>query len=1121
MKKRFLLKKHYQFLAKSMLALLLLLNFSGVAIAQDRSVTGTVTNDAGSPLPGVNIILKGTTTGTVSDLNGKFAIKVPVANSTLLITYVGYTNKEISVGEEANLIVVLQEDVQQLNEVVVIGYGVQKKSDLTGAVASVKPDELTKSPVTSIDAALQGKAAGVQVEQNTGAPGSGIFVRVRGISTLTSVNGQNQGQPMWIVDGVGASPNSVNASDIESFEILKDASSAAIYGANGANGVILITTKKGKAGKTETKIDYYHGLQDVPNRINVASGPQFGAMYTEYQAMQAYDPIKNQFQPINADKTLGTVTTPKNVQFPNFSSLPTYNYQDMVFRTAVMDNFNFNVSGGTDKSSSYFGLGFINQDGILKSSSYEKLNMRLNNSYSVTKWFKVGENASFTQNKTSGYDEWQYQSEYASPINAAITRQPNLPAYAYDPVKGGINYVKRDIGNTDDPMQGIDMMHHDNKYYGGNMTVFGIIEPFKGLTLESRMTSNIGFGDGYTFAPTYNYGSSPGQYNSIPSISRNMNKDFGYTWQNIATYNTTLLNDFNLGAVGGYEVHEEEGMNINGYRQYLLTQDPEMWYFNASTDDTTKAQIVTGTGYKRTSYSYLGRVSFDYKGKYLIQGNFRRDYSSKFGPSNRYGNFPGVSVGWKFSEEDFVKNNVSFLSFGKLRYAYGIAGNSAIQDYAYYTTTAPTTTWNYAFNNTSSEATGAGPNVFPNLAVHWEKIITQNFGADLAFFDNRLNVTVDRFARYNVGMLIPNTISGVTGWTVRDLFQENNNIDARPIENLGKITNKGWEFTLGWKDKLGDLAYSVDLNYTYVRNIATDLGKDSIKWGGGFLNLKNFTRTITGSNIGDFYGYKVERIFGPNDPIRYVKLSPSSKFYTPIVIDQPYTTKANALDPTKTDTTFMQPFAQRGDFKFADLNGDKKLTDAGDKTILGNPYPRHLLGVTFNFSYGWFDLSMFWQGTFGNSIWNAVKYYGENQSGLYNWSSDYVNSHYRDMDVIAKDVNGNVIATFPANTNAKYPRLDIANRNQNFDKLSSFYVEDGSYLRLKNLQLGMKLPNKWTSKIDISEFRVYIGAGNLLTFTKYTGMDPEVAQNDPFAAGIDKAAYPKARSVTFGASVKF
>jgi TonB-linked SusC/RagA family outer membrane protein len=1072
-RKRFL-KRHF---IRIKLLFILALAFQVSLFGQEKQIKGTVTDAQGNPLPGVNVVIKGTQNGTTTDINGKYVIAVGNESAVLEFSYVGYLNESIQVGAQTEIDIRLSEDILQLNEVVVVGYGTQKKSDLTGAVASVKAEDIQKIPTIGVQSALQGLAAGVQVSQNTGAPGSNVTIRIRGISSI------NQRDPIWIVDGVPAGPNSVNMSDIESFEILKDASSAAIYGSNGANGVILITTKKGKSGKPVVNLNYYHGIQSVPKTLDVADGPQFGAMYTEVEALRGK----------------------KTFTFPDYQNLPSYDYQDMIFRSARMDNVDFNVSGGTERSTAYFGLGYINQDGILRATNYQRLNARLNTSYEATKWLKIGEYLSFTLYNTKGFEEWQYMNEYVTPIIGAISVHPYLPPY-----DSTGNWVPKTVGNSESPLPTIELLHQEFRHYDGNGTFYIVLEPIKGLSVESRISGSLNFSDNYNFSPTYRYGSSLGQFNDISAITRGMGKYFSYNWQNIATYNKTFTNSFNLTLMAGYEVGESENMDMSARRQYLLTEAPEMWYFDASTDDTTRSQIVDlhGGGSKSAGYSYFGRMNFDYKGRYLLQFNIRRDYSSKFGPDNRAGNFPGVSLGWKFSEESFIKDNQTFLSFGKLRFAWGKAGINTIRDYAYFPTVSVQSTFSYSMDNSSTLSTGAGPDVLVDNSIHWEEVVTQDLGLDLAFLGNRLNVTIDKFNKHNNGMLVATTIPGFAGWTVRDVSQESGGVDARPIVNIGNMSNKGWEFTIGWKSTLGKFTYSADVNYTYVKNIAEDLGTDSVRVGGTAKGLSgNISRTETGEEIGNYWGFQVEKIFQAEDAVPGAK----GKY---VVVNQPFTLKPNG------DTAYAQPTAQPGDYKFKDVTGDGKVNNE-DMVVLGNPFPKHLLGVTINLQYGWFDFSMFWQGAFGNEIFNATKFYGFNNDGQYNWDVRFVNDHYRLNDVVAQDADGNVVATFPANTGAKYPRLDPSNANNNFSKVSSFYVENGSYLRLKNLQLGVTLPERWTSKVSISQLKIYVGARNLLTFTKYTGMDPEVSQSDPLVSGIDKAAYPQPRAIIFGGSVRF
>ncbi len=1069
-------------LVKGIFAFLFFTFCNFVLLSQEITVTGTVLSALEEqPLAGVNIIIKGTLTGTATDQNGNYEITAPSPDAVLVFSYVGYLTDEVEIANRTQIDISMIEQLETLDEIVVIGYGVQRKSDLTGSVASVSTEELQKIPVSRFETALQGKAAGIQVSQNTGAPGASVTVRVRGISTLTTIDGIPQGKPLWIVDGIETSPDLVNVNDVESVEILKDASAAAIYGANGGSGVVLITTKKGKSGKPEANVRYERSIQSVANRVDVATASEMGRLYTEMEAIQGMDEFT----------------------FHNYADLTNYDYQDLIFRNAIMDNLDFNVSGGTERLTAYLGLGYINQDGILDNTNFKKLNIRLNSDYQATDWFKVGETMSFTKSNNFGFEQWQYMNEYTSPITGAISVLPYIPPYAADG-----NWNRDSVGEANPPMSTIDLLHKEFREHQARGTFYAIIEPFKNLTIESRISGGAEFKDDYNFTPTYNFGPAAGEFNNISTIFRRMEQYFSYSWQNIISYNTILLDNFNFGIMAAYEVGQSNGQQMSGTRQYLLSEDPEQWYFDSSSDNTATLQFVKGRGSESAGYSYIGRINLDYKGKYLLQSSYRRDYSSKFGPDNRMGNFPSFSAGWKFSEEEFIRNNLSFLSFGKLRYGWGKTGNSNIRDYAYYSTVGYYDVFSYSFVNSGTVlAQGAAPDVLANKGIHWEDIVSQNFGVDLTFLGNRLSLTVERFDRSNIGMLVPTTPPGFAGWTVRDQSQEGGNVDPRPIENIGKITNKGWELTTGWKDTYGKLKYSVDINYTYIKNMASDLGPDSVRSEGGARGLSGFIcRTETGEELGNFYGFQVERIFQESD------LGVNDEGDT-VITNQPfYYTAAGIL-------RYAQNRAEPGDFKFADSDGDGNLTDQ-DKVIIGNPFPKHMLGVSMNFEYGIFNLSMFWQGTFGNDIFNATKYYLFNNNGGFNWSADYVNDHYIRREIVARDEDGNVIATFPENHDAEYPRLDPYGRNNNFGRISSFYIEDGSYIRLKNIQLGVSLPQTWLNKVKLGEFRIYVAAVNLLTFTKYSGMDPEIYQENPLTAGIDKASYPHPRSFIIGTRIK-
>lgn len=1067
--------------------LILALVLPVMVYSQSGSITGSVVDADGEPLIGVNVIIKGTTTGTVSDIDGNFSIKnLELKPYTIEVSFIGYLTEnypiDLSKNPNQTLNVVLVEDVKEISEVVVIGYGTQKKSDLTSAVASVSAEDLKEARAATVQEALQGKAAGVVVSSNTGAPGSDVSVKIRGI---TSINGTD---PIWVVDGVRADPNSVNAADIESMEILKDASSAAIYGANAGSGVILITTKKGKEGDTKVTFNAYRGVQKVANQVDVADGPTFAKMLHEYETL--------------ANKRKYFSTEP--------DTFPTYDYQDMIFRSALMQNYDLGVSGGNEKSTFYMGIGYTNQEGILKSSGYEKISVRLNGQHEANSWLKVGINSSYTRSKYIGFEEWELKDEYASPILGALAYHSFVPPYGekttdseYDE---GWSYTP--LGNTSNPLATVSLKNREAVYNNGSATVYGIVSPMEGLSFESKLTGSISYNHDHQFYPIYFVTNS--NKNSVSSINKGTGFYSGWNWQNLLTYNKTFFEVHNLSLLAGMESGYGKSEWMRAERFSLINQSPEMWYFNASTNDTLVAQIPSGTGEETSGYSYLGRISYDYKGMILGQFNFRRDYSSLFGPNNRSGNFPSFSVGFKFTELDAVRNAMPFMNFGKVRFGWGKVGNNSIKPYQYYSTVAFENVYNYSFNNDPVASSGAAPNLFVNRAIHWEEVVTSNFGFDFGFFDNKLSASIDYFERHNNGMLMTVESPWMAGWIVTDPYQEGGVSD--PIKNVGEFNNSGIELSMGWKEQIGAFRYSANANFTYIKTTVGDIEPDTLYSGTTKGIGSNLTRVVQGQNFEPFYGYKVERLFRLSD-------NPNAEG---VVTNQPFTVNPDG------DTLFAQPNAKPGDFKFKDVNGDGKI-DEKDMVALGSPNPKFTFALNLNASYdlpnnaGTVDFKAFLQGAVGNKVFNATKFYLFNTDGAFNWGTDYAEDHYT---VELYDRNDELVTEL--NDDAKYPRVDPRSENANFSTLSDFYVEDASYLRIKNLEIGYTLPEVVSNAVNIESFRIYGAIKNLATFTKYSGLDPEVgtAKNeqgfsDPRSAGIDKAAYPVARMYTIGVNVSF
>ncbi len=1072
------------------ISLSLLIGLPVMVLAQTASVSGKVTDSNNEPLIGVNIVSQGNIVGTVTDLEGEYILEgLPAEAVTLMFSYIGYTTKtldaDLSVNQNQLINVTLSEEVAELDEVVVIGYGVQKKSDLTSAISSISAEDLEEAKAANIQEALQGLAAGVHVSSNTGAPGAGVSVKIRGI---TSINGTD---PLWIIDGVAGDPNSVNAADIESMEILKDASSAAIYGANAGSGVILVTTKKGKAGDTKVTFNAYQGMQKVTRQIELASGPEFTHMLHEYEVLA------------NKRKYFST----------QFDTFDTYNYQDMIFQEALMQNYDVGVSGGNEKSTFYMGASYSNQEGILKTTGYERLTVRLNGEHKANDWFTVGFNTSFSQQKYKGFEEWELQDDYASPILNSITFH-NFVAPYIDPqdIRTDSEYDKgwssSPLGNISNPVSMIELKNRETAVSNASGTFFGKIMPVKGLTLESRITGSMGYSGTSDFYPVFYVTNS--YQNAENSLRKNSSSNKSWNWQNLISYNASFQNH-NLSVLAGFEAGYGKYEYINSERHNLINQSEEMRYYDAALNDSLI--LLNGLANESSGYSYLGRVSYDYRGMILGQFNIRKDYSSKFGPQNRSGVFPSWSVGFKFTELEAVKNALPFMNFGKARFGWGKVGNNSVIPYQYFTTVYTTEVLGYSFNN-SGISTGVAPFGIANPNIRWEDVITSNLGLDLRFLTSRLSTTIEYFERHNNGMLM----------VFEDAEHVGNYTDAGSIsqeggrsysdKNIGQFNNSGVEFDVGWKDQRGMVKYGANFNFTYIKTSVGEIEPDTLTAGKAKGLGMDLTRTIQNQPFDIFYGYITDGLFQIEDT---PDGDPNST-----VTNQPSTISPDG------ETVYAQPKAKPGDFRFKDVNGDGKINEQ-DMVSLGSPHPKFAFAlnlfadVDLPANLGTIDFRAFFQGVAGNKVFNATKFYLFNKEGAFNWGKDYYDNHYT---IELYDREGMLVTE--ANDDAKYPRLDPTNANENFMNLSDFYIENASYLRLKNLEIGYTLPESFMRRVKIERLRVYGAVKNLFTLTEYSGLDPEVGGSrnaggfsDPRSAGIDKASYPVSRMWTIGVNVNF
>jgi TonB-dependent starch-binding outer membrane protein SusC len=1070
--------------------------------AQGSAITGVIVDEKNQPLTGVNVVVKGKTAGTITDIDGKYSINA-ASTDVLSFTFVGFKTEEIAVGNQTQINVTLKEEVTTLNEVVVVGYGVQRKSDLTGSVSSVKADDIKNMPVARIDEALQGKAAGVMVLQNSGSPGSDPKIRVRGYSSI------NGGNPLVIIDGVsGGSLSNLNPGDVESMEVLKDAASQAIYGSAGGNGVILVTTKHGKSGATQSDLDVYYGSQSPwsTNQVKVANGQEYAAITNKTAARPnyfPYDPATNTYMD-HLDSTKNLTST---------------NWIDKIFRTAMMKNINFSTSGGGDKSTFLLSLGYNSQEGTLLKTYNDKYILRINSDHKITKKIKTGESFNISRNNRSTEGE---ENEYGSPLSTAIQMLPIVPVYATD---SSGNFAFKSSGadgigsNVTNPLAQIAYNTNKSKNTAAFGDVYGNLEILKGLTYESRLGFNYSSNDNTNFISTYIIGAihdaSASQSVSNNQFEERIDLNEGWQFQNFVTYDHTFLEKHNITLLAGYE----SGYSLANYTDptlaNLFNNSPQMQ--NLTTGTVTSHY---GKPTETSGYSYFGRLNYNYADVLLLQGNLRRDYSSKFGPSNRAGTFPAASVGFKFSELNAIKE-LHIIDFGKIRLGYGVTGNSDIPPFQYESSVGIIPINSYPFGTPPTLQSGAALLTAANPELKWEQVITTNLGVDLGFLKNRLSFTFDYFVRKNKDMLLRKSVPLFAGYDVTSAGNElgDANIDSRPLVNYGTLDNRGFEISLGYKDKIGALEFDLNGNISHIITKMENIG-DPL-YGGNGRGVANVCVTKDGEVVSAFYGYKTNGLYQESDFTWYKDNNGKWKRVAANPIGTAIVRGTNLAGDTVTFTT-INTTARPGDFKFVDANGDGVIS-AKDIVKIGDPNPKFTYGFNANFKFKAFDLSMFFQGSYGNQIFNLLKVnlYSTNNGGL-NYSPDLVNS-FIPATYNTKDANAIPTLITPAsNTNTGVARADPTL------SASDFFVEDGSYLRLKNIQLGFTLPATLTQKVKIAKLRVYIGAKNLLTFTKYKGFDPEVGEstlggvpNSILEKGFDRGTYPQSKMYLVGLNLTF
>lgn len=986
---------------------------------QAKTVTGTVTDVSGEPIIGANIRIKGTTTGTITDIDGNFSIKAE-PQSVIEVSYIGYLTQETVINNQKSIRFLLKEDTKTLDEVVVIGYGVQKKADLTGSVANINTEKLNTQSNANIGQALQGKIAGVDIVSQGGAPGSGTRIMVRGIGTL------NNASPLYIVDGMYTnSIDHINPNDIASIDVLKDASSAAIYGSRAANGVIIVTTKEGS--NTEGK-----PIIDLSVNLGISTASKFLDML-DAKGWAEVTTIARQ-----------AIGKPALDMATDLANKPDNDWQDIMFRPALMQNYNLSVKGGGKYSTYYTGLGYFNQDGIVKGTNYQRYNIQSKNDYKRG-IFSAGTNLIIS----FSHDKPLHQELRGGMIGTILQSVPTLEKYD-DTREGGYGGTYGDVVNIPHPLAIIDDNIMDR--YNENVKIFANlyaqIELFKGLKYKLNLTPDFSFERYKNYLNKYDFGLAT---NSITQLTERQRRRRNILVENLLTFDRTF-GEHKISALAGYTYQDSRFRHIQAYGEGLPQGLEEI-------DAATTNRSNEGNSWRSVLTSILGRVFYSYQNKYLFTATIRRDGSSKFGKNNRYGYFPSFSLGWNVAEEKFMEN-VHWLDQLKLRGGYGVLGNQEIDNYQYSSTI--TTGINYPDGN-GGLLQGAFPKNFANPDIKWEETAMTNVGIDFMAFNNRLSLTADYYVKNTKDILLTVPIPISSGGA------------NDPIRNAGKIRNNGFEFNLGWMDQPNpDISYGINLIGSFNKNKVIAMGSESGSIKGGSTN-QNITTSETKA------GYPIGG---------YWLISTAGYFNSQEEVD------AYAKDGKK-----IQPAAEPGDIKFVDANNDGVIND-DDRVFQGSPFPDFTFALNGNMRYKNFDLSIGLQGVLGNKIYNATR---------------------QTLEDVTK--GSNFLASCldywtPENKNASHPRLTWDDPNRNTRAESDRYLENGSYLRLRSVQLGYTFPQTWF-KGAIQHARVYINAENLFTITSYSGYSPDVNADNANYRGFDNFIYPTNRTFMLGLNVTF
>lgn len=993
------------------------------ASAQEKliRVNGIVTDNFG-PLPGVSVFVEGNSRiGTITNNAGEYSLNVPVESKSLVFRFIGKETVVVPVNGNTPINVELLDASVKLDEVVAIGYGFQKKSDLTGSVGKVNMKEIATSAEMNIVKAIQGKVSGIKITGNSGSPGSGITVRIRGTGTV------NNSDPLYIVDDQPVNGiDFLNPGDIANIEILKDASAVAIYGSKAANGVVLITTKKGKIGKAIVTFDAYKGFQTYINKPDLAGAREYAILDNEGR-INAGSTIEYDFQ--NPD-TLGRGT----------------DWWESSFRNASIQNYNLSITGGSEKMTMALIANIFDQEGIIKKTDFKRRTLRFNADYRLSDKIKIGENIAINNTKRHWVNEFE---EIDSHVSYILRMDPVTAVYNPDGT-----YAQSKFSKVWHPAADLDF--NTNREWNllrivSNTTID--IDLSKNLKYKASYSFDQSRHDTYSFYPYYNIG--PLFHATTAFLVKNYEKYNTWNFFNTLTYlQTTKKHSYNgmIGLQAENTKHEMFGASKRGE-----SNEPSLRYFDAYSGSAT----AFGFASDQSLLSYFGRFFYSYDNKYMFTGTYRMDGSSKFSPRYRFGHFPSASAAWTLSNENFMKQ-VDWIDQLKLRLGWGMIGNQNIPNYAF--ATLINAGQGYVLGTSQSIVAGKAPNIIGNDILKWETTIQYNAGVDFVLFKNKVTATVELYNRKTNDMLLQVPIAGISGV-------------APPFSNAGNVENKGVEVQISYREQSGNVSFDNSINLSANRNKVTSLGGGEPINGAFHRDLGFISRTEVGHSIAEFYGWSTDGIFQNQQEVDNYR---------------------------NNDGNLIQPAAAPGDFRYKDLNSDGVINEK-DKTFIGSPHPLFTGGYSFEIGYAGFDINAGLEAVIGNKIFNSMNRYLMTGMGEYNSSMDYFNGYWRGEG-----------------TSNTIPRVIETDPNQNW-RISDRYVEDGSYLRFKNIEIGYALPEKLAQRLHLSKCRIYLSAQNLFTLTNYSGIDPEIGTGrfGTLDIGIDRATYPYAKFYLLGTSITF